>query len=51
MFSVYRCVKDYDDVYRYWVADFASETKAEAYAEAEERADIDDIFYIVEMKQ
>jgi hypothetical protein len=51
MFSVYRCVKDCGEVYRYWVATFASETKADAYAEAEEKSDVNGVFYMVEMAQ
>lgn len=48
MFSVFRCVNDCGEVFRQWVADFENENEAQWFAEAEERADVSGVFYIVE---
>ena len=50
MFNVYRCVNDYDEVFRHWVASFENQDKAEAFADAEERSDVNGVFYTVEIE-
>ena len=48
MFDVYRNVEMYGETLRERVASFPDEASAEEFAEREERADLDSVFYSVE---
>ena len=38
MFTVFRCVRDFDDVFKNEVAEFVTEEEADAFVEAEEKS-------------
>jgi hypothetical protein len=49
MFIVKRCVRDYEDVFKHEVAEFATEAEADAFVEVEERCSpFNDVWFEVD---